>query len=231
MYKIKLETFEGPLDLLLQLIEQEELDITNVSLAQVTEQYLTFLNKAQDIPMEELADFLVVAAKLLYIKSKAMLPYLTFDEEEGVPLEQQLKIYKEFYDASRILHKMILRRHFAFSRDRALVRIERIFNPPHNLTTDKMRELFLGVLHSIEPFVSLAQEVMQKTISIQEKIQNIRSLMEREAVVNFRNVLKESKNKTEVIVTFLALLELVKQRTLAVTQEGIFSEIVLKRIQ
>jgi len=232
-YKIKIEQFEGPLDLLLQLIEQEEMDITEVSLANVTEQYLRYINSSEvEISLEELADFLVVAAKLLLIKSRILLPQLHIDEEEdGIDLEQQLKIYREFYDASKVLHKMILRKKFLFQRERAAVRVENIFNPPKSLTADRLRDLFRGVLKDLEPWVSLPREVMVKTISIKERIANIQELISRGVNTSFRELLKGTKSKTEVIVTFLALLELVKQRSIAVVQEGIFDDIVVKRME
>lgn len=229
-YKIKIEKFEGPLDLLLQLIEQQQLDITEVSLSSVTEQYLNYLNQAAELNPEELADFLVVAAKLLVIKSRALLPTLAIEEEEGTDLEIQLKIYKEFYEASKILHKRILRKKFSFPRERTLINIKKVFNPPRHLTVDKMKELFLGVLKEIEQWVSLPKEVMIKTISIREKIENIKRLILAQATLSFRNILTNAKNKTEVIVTFLALLELVKQRTIIVVQEKVFEDIVITRL-
>lgn len=229
-YKIKLEKFEGPLDLLLQLIEQQEMDITQVALAKVTEQYLQYLNQTPDIPTDELADFLVVAAKLLLIKSRILLPELFTEEQEGTELEKQLKIYQEYYEASKILHKIILKKRFSFAREKMAVHIERVFNPPRTLTTVKMNELFLGVLHEIEPLVTLPREVMIKTISIQQIIQNIKDMITQKATLSFENILTTARNKTEIIVTFLALLELVKQRTVAVVQENVFDEIVVTRI-
>lgn len=230
-YKIKLEQFEGPLDLLLQLIEQEEMDITQVSLAHVTEQYLQYLNTTADISTEELADFLVVAAKLLLIKSRTLLPQLEWEEEEGTDLEHQLKIYREFYEASKLLHKMILKKRWLFARERMLVRIERVFNPPKSLTADKLHDLFVGVLREIEPWVSLPQEMMARTISIRERIANIQAMINSKVSLSFHELLKTSKNKVEIIVTFLALLELVKQRTIAVVQENIFDDITIKKVE
>jgi segregation and condensation protein A len=173
VYKIKLEKFEGPLDLLLQLIEEESMDITQVSLAYVTDQYLQYLNTTADISTEELADFLVVAAKLLLIKSRTLLPQLGIDEAEGTDLERQLRMYREFYEASKILNKMILKKHFLYPRDRMVVKIDRIFNPPKSITTEKLRDLFVGVLQELEPWVNIPREVMIKTISIRERITNI----------------------------------------------------------
>jgi len=230
-YKIKLEKFEGPLDLLLQLIEQDEMDITQVSLATVTEQYLVYINSAGDIRTEELADFLVVAAKLLLIKSRTLLPQLQLDdEEETTELEQQLKIYREFHEASKVLHKMVLKKHFLFARDRMVVKVDNIFNPPSSITADKLHMLFAGVLKEIEPWVNLPREVLVKTISIRERISNLQQLIKQEANLSFRELLKGSKNKTDVIITFLAILELVKQQSIAVVQKGVFDDIQVQRL-
>ncbi|MFA6098749.1 MAG: segregation/condensation protein A [Patescibacteria group bacterium] len=229
-YKIKLEQFEGPLDLLLQLIEQEKLDITELSLAKVTFQYLEYLNNEKDIATEELADFLVIAAKLLLIKSRLLLPQLEIEDEEGIDLESQLKIYREFYEASKVLTKMIGKKKFLFPRERMVIRIEKIFNPPKTLTAEKMKEIFSQVLHGLEVWVNLPQEVLIKTISIKERIANIQSMISQQATLRFGELLRSTNSKTEIIVTFLALLELVKQRTITVVQESVFDEIVIKRL-
>src|SRR3989344_5157057 len=104
MHSFRLEQFEGPLDLLLQLIEQQELDITTVSLAKVTDQYLQYLEELERIVPEEVADFLLVASKLIYLKSKYLLPDLAVaDEQDSGDLERQLKMYRQFYEASKVM--------------------------------------------------------------------------------------------------------------------------------
>ncbi|MFZ6035793.1 MAG: segregation and condensation protein A [Patescibacteria group bacterium] len=230
VYHFKTEQFEGPLDLLLQLIEQEQLDITQVSLAAVTDQYIAHLNDAIDIPTDELADFLVVAAKLLLIKSRQLLPQLTTDDEdEGIDLEFQLKMYKEFYEASKVLHRMLNRKKFLFPRQRMLIKVDKVFNPPPSLSAALLRELFAGVLQELAVWVGLPQEQIARTVSIRERIINIQNLIQAQAQVQFSELLKSSRTKVDVIVTFLALLELVKQRAVAVVQEGTFDDIVVKR--
>ena len=115
--KIRISNFEGPLDLLLQLIEKEELDITEVSLLQVTEQYLDYLEKVEDKKPDELADFLLIAAKLLYIKSRVLLPELEMDEEENATdLAVQLKMYKKYVAARKIIQRRFENDNFPFSR-------------------------------------------------------------------------------------------------------------------
>jgi len=229
MRTVKIEQFEGPLELLLQLIEQKELDVSRVALSEVTEQYIEYLNQVQEVNPEELADFLVVAAKLLLIKSKILIPTLEVDEDES-DLEKQLRIYKEYYDASKVINKMLLRRKYLYPRDKPAVALEPIFNPPSTLTDERLKDLFLGVIRAIEPIVSLPREVYYRTISIQEKIAALREHIQREATLNFHHMIKTSKDKTEVIVTFLALLELVKQRMVVVVQDNIFADIEIKRV-
>ena len=109
MYKIKLEQFEGPLDLLLQLIEKEDLNINQISLARIADEYINYVNSRKNIPLDELSDFLLVASKLLYIKSKSLLPYLEWNEaeDEAIELEEQLKLYREFLDASQKVESLI----------------------------------------------------------------------------------------------------------------------------
>ncbi|MFA6271868.1 MAG: segregation/condensation protein A [Patescibacteria group bacterium] len=231
MYKIELEQFQGPLPLLLQLIEKEELDITEVSLANIAEQYLAYIEQVQDLPPGDLADFLVVAAKLLLIKSKLLLPSLQLDgEEEAGDLEKQLKIYRIYYDASKHIQKMIGKKKFSYFRESSRVRtVEPIFNPPQGISAKDLRDYFKEVLERIEPIVKLPQEMIKRTVSIQEKISQIKTAISTEARLSFKNLLTQSKNKTEVIVTFLALLELVKQRSVVVMQESVFEEIYIEQ--
>ena len=167
MLEIKTEKFQGPLSLLLELIEKEELDITEVSLAKIADQYVNYIKESGDINPDDIADFLVMAAKLLYIKSKALLPYLYSDEDEEVgELEQQLKMYKE---------------------------------------------------------------LIEYKISIEDKILSIQQALMNKIKISFNKILYNSKSKTEIIVSFLAMLELVKQRDIAVKQEGLFREIIINK--
>jgi len=234
-YKVKLEQFEGPLDLLLQLIEDQKLDITQVSLANVTDQYIQHLHNAVDkhqISAGELADFLLVASKLLLIKSKALLPYLEWgEEEEAADLERQLKLYKEYLEASKVIHKMIMKKKFSFSREKLLTVKAVGFNPPKTMTTKKILKVFNLILEDLKPIVQLPKDVIRKTISIQEKISQIRNKILEKANMNFGELLKSAKDKTDVIVSFLALLELIKQQTIDVRQDKLFDDMKIERIE
>lgn len=230
MYKIKLEQFEGPLDLLLQLIVEQRLDITSISLAKVTDQYLEFLANTESLAPEELADFLVIAAKLLLIKSKTLLPQLEWDEDDEGSLETHLRIYQEYLQASIQLNKLIRRKKWAYPRETLKTfHLAPIFNPPTDLTTVDLRDIFINILKGIKPIVELPQSLVKKTLSIKDRISYIQQLISDRVSVNFLSVLKGAKSKTDIVVSFLALLELIKQKTVVVTQPDIFSDIIIKK--
>ncbi len=230
MYTIKIEKFEGPMDLLLRLIEGEEMNISDVSLARIADQYVEYLEGMENLNPAEMADFLVVAAKLLWIKSKSLLPSLEGENMDGSDLAEQLKIYKEYRDASLLIHKMILKKRFAFMRERPPLGAGDIFfNPPPWLTTDKLAAVIKEILDDLEPIVRLPRGVVKSTVSIQEKIQHIKNLIREKIEIKFHTVISKAKNKVEVIVNFLAVLELLKQRHIVVTQEKMFGEINIKK--
>jgi segregation and condensation protein A len=228
MYEIKIEKFEGPLDLLLKLIEREELDITQVALAKVTDQYIEQLKQLAEIPAEELADFLVVAARLLFLKSKMLLPLLHWDQEdEDGDLERRLRMYKEYVEAAKKVQAMLSKRRHTFVREKPPVAALG-FAPPKDFTADKMAALFREALHRLIPVVKPPEGVIEKTVSIHEKIRHIQALLSKHAHLKFTGVLKSAETRSEIIVTFLALLELIKQGHLTVKQTAHFGEIELE---
>ncbi len=230
MYEIRVEKFEGPLDLLLRLIEREELDITTVALAKVTDQYIAHLQALPEIPAEELADFLVVAARLLYLKSKMLLPLLHWgEEEEDGDLERRLRMYKEYVEAARNVQAILSKRRHTYVREKPPVEALG-FAPPKDLTAARMAELFRDVLCRLVPVVKPPEGVIEKTVSIHEKIRHIQDLIAGHTRVSFRSVLEKAETRAEVIVSFLALLELVKQRHVAVRQPAHFGEIELETL-
>ncbi|MCG2686919.1 segregation/condensation protein A [Candidatus Parcubacteria bacterium] len=225
----KLEKFEGPLDLLLQLIESADLDITEVSLSQVADQFMKYLAAVEDKNPEELADFLVVASRLLLIKSRILLPNLHIeDESEAIELETQLKIYKEYYEASKKIENILAEKKVLFVRNKIPIDIEVIFNPPKNLEGDKLKKIFLEVIKEIEPIIKLPKKSMLKVVSIKEKIEYIKNKILSGINLSFSDLIKESKTRTEVIISFLSVLELVKQRDVVVKQEKMFEEILIE---
>jgi len=228
-FQVKIEQFEGPLDLLLQLIERDELDITQLSLGRVADDYLRHVNTSPNIRPEELADFLVVAAKLILIKSKQLMPNLVLDEEDGIDLETQLKMYREFVEASKQMQQMIKAGHWAYGRERSSLGEVMGFFPPRDLEVGVLQEMYERVVKRLEPFIALPREALQKTVSIAEKIEHIKNLIAQQAKSRFSEVLKSAKNKTEVIVSFLALLELTKRHIVDTSQEKTFEDIIIQK--
>lgn len=232
MYEIKLEKFQGPLDLLLQLIEQEELDISEVSLAQVTDQYLEYLEAVEEMNPEEVADFLVVAAKLLLIKSRLLLPSLDLGGEQEVEdLKRQLEIFRKYLEAGRQIDKMWKQGNVGWVREKPLMLKTELhaFVQPPGLTREVLEKALRKVIALLEPIVKLPQVTMLRAISIQEKISSLKKLILEKAHLNWQVLVKQAKDKTEVVVSFLALLELVKQRQVIADQSALFQDIMIHR--
>ncbi len=228
MYSIKVHTFEGPLELLLELLQKEELDIHEVSLAAVTEQYLGHLMSVAERRPDDLADFLVVAAKLLLLKSRVLLPTLEWQDDDGGDLEKQLRMYREYFEASKKIEAIIKEGHFTFPRARGAAAIMAGFYPPQNVSAALLRDTFAEILTRLEPVVRLPSARLEQTVSIEEKIDSIRRTILERLRTNFKTLLKGAATRTEVIVSFLALLELVKQRVVAVRQADNFNDIEIE---
>lgn len=230
-YNIALEKFQGPLDLLLQLIEKKEMDISQVALAEVTDGYLAYLDSHHDIGAIELADFLVVATKLLVIKSKTLIPQLADDEEDSAEqLEAQLKMYKDYLDASKNIEKIIAGNNFLFSRDKIPSNFEVTFSPPKSLTANDLSIIYAEILDRIDYVVNLPQRVMEQTVSLKERVTNIRDIIFKLKKINFRDILTDAKSKTEMVISFMALLELIKSGEVAVNQGGMFDDIYVEKV-
>jgi len=234
MHKFKLEKFEGPLSLLLKLIEQEEMDITQVSLANVADQYVEYIKNSAQIDPDEVADFLVVAAKLLLIKSKALLPYLYPEEEAEIEdLEKQLRMYKEFVEAAKKINLMIGKKKFMFTRTfnrKAILADAKLFSPPGKLRKEDMKMIISDLIARLRPPEKLEERTMDTKISIEDKILHIQQMLTTRIKMSFNKVLARARDKTEIIVSFLAMLELMRQREVVLSQEELFSEIIIEKI-
>jgi segregation and condensation protein A len=229
--QIKLQQFEGPLDLLLTLIEQQELDITQISLAQVTEQFLAFVKRLEEIDATELADYLNIAAKLLVIKSKAILPSLEVEsiEEDGEEnLAEKLLRYKQFKEAAKYFKSLDARGLQSFTRTRVFS--ERIhFFPDPNVNAGTLRTAIATVVDALKELDNLPKAKIREAISIQEKIAALQLQLSSQIETKLSDLISGAKNKEEVIITFLALLELIKQRMFTVDQTELFTDITIKR--
>lgn len=236
------EKFSGPLGLLLSLIESEEMDITEIALAKIADEYVAYIRANQGIDPEELADFLVIAAKLLLIKSKALLPYLYAGEaeEEIDDLERQLKMYKEFVVASQKVKELVLsdRRLFLppLTKNRRHGFNLPVFCPPAKVNIALLQERFLILLDNLarqlarQAEETLSEETLEPKINIDDKILAIKQMLLNKIKVNFSKLLTSAATRTEAIVSFLAILELVKQKELFFEQDGLFGEIYISKL-
>ncbi len=231
MTQIKLQQFEGPLDLLLTLIEQQELDITKISLAQVTEQFLVFVKQLEQIDATELADYLTIAAKLLVIKSKAILPTLEVEEteEEGEEdLTEKLLAYKQFKEAAKYFKNLDSRGLQSFTR--TSVFSERIhFFPDPGVTPEVLKNAVGKIVAALKELDNLPKAKVREAVSIQEKIANLQLQLAGQIETKMSDLISGAKNKEEIIITFLALLELVKQRMFTIDQNNLFTDFTIKK--
>lgn len=225
---LELNKFSGPLDLLLSLIKDNKFSISDLNLSQVTEQYLCYLDKLEKNKEEELSDFLVIGTRLLFLKSRMLLPQFDVEEEDENSLTEQLKLYKAFADASKVISKIWL------NKNRSVFRVEPLrkspeFVPPLNLSQDNLQKNMLQLINRLRPLKPLPQTKIDRAVSLKERLDKIRRIVNKKTKVEFFELIDNSKNKTEVIVSFLALLELMKQKTVELTQDNSFSDILIKK--
>ena len=235
MLAVRTEAFEGPLDLLLHLIEKEDLDITAVSLIQVTDQYLALLREPKDIDLRALADFVAVGAKLLFLKSRALLPRTPDQvledarevEEIATDLTAQLEEYRVFKSVAGFLRELDDSGHRSFVR---------VAPPPvdwrptglENVTMRKLLRAFQRALERIPPQPE-PERIPRQPINLAERRQSVLAAVNRRGRLGFSRLLAQCRSRLEAIVTFLAVLDLLKSDELRAEQDGNFGEIVLHR--
>lgn len=231
-YQVKLDAFEGPLDLLLYLIEREELEITAISLAAVTGQYLEYIRRLERLDAEAITDFLVVAARLLLIKSEALLPRppeREFEGEEsaGDDLVRQLITYKQFKEVARTFGEWESANRQTFIRVAPPPKIETKVDLS-NVTIDQLLKLVREALAVEQPAAPVGAVVRPFTLTIRDQIALIQHRLARQPRVSFRRLLERARSRMEIIVTFLAVLELLKRRAVGVRQDTMFGDIEIE---
>lgn len=231
-YKVKLEVFEGPLDLLLYLIKKEELNIYDIPITLVTAQYLEYLNLMELLDLDIAGEFLVMAATLMQIKSKMLLPpdpdgIETDEADPRADLIKRLLEYKAFKDAAERLHLFELERAKLFTRTGVEPEVD-----PNDLSL-----LDVSLFDLIGAFTKVlkeipntdAHEVSKDEFSVAEKVHEIFHRLAKNATIYFSALFKQAKNKMEAITTFLAVLELVRLKEILVRQDAQFGEIEISR--
>lgn len=228
-FQLQLSVFEGPLDLLLYLIEREELDITAVSLVQVTDQYLSYLRSGEQIDATALAEFIAIGARLLYLKSRALLPRPPAGEELledlGEDLVRRLREYRRFKEAAGALRAL---------EERGLRAYPRLAPPtgvplPTGLDGVSLK-LLVGIFQEVlarQPEEAPEGLVERQEFSVEQKVAELLSALQGRARLSFRAFISACRSRMEVIVAFLAVLELIKGLRLRAEQDALFGDISL----
>lgn len=236
-FQIKTVGFEGPFGLLLNLVEKQKLFINDVSLAQVTEDYLAYMNKLGQVSPNEMSSFILVASTLILIKSKSLLPNLDLtDEEKGdiQNLEERLRLF-EFYT------KLGLNVKSKFGQQIIFAPLERkndvlVFLPDAQITRDSMMAMARGVLGAMPKKVTLPEVEVRKVISIEEMIDKLTERIQTSLTTNFRDFANHRsgkpitrEEKVEVIVGFLAMLEMVRNGIVDAVQAMDTGDIIIEK--
>lgn len=236
-YSIHLNVYDGPLDLLCDMISKQKIDIKDISIIEITKQYLAYINMLEDMDLEVTSDFITMATKLLEIKSKYLLfSQRELDEEDPrLELMEQLKEYKKYKKASEVLKDSVDYLNQPYYRNREEIIID-----------DKvdLNEISIESIKSILPYIFKVKNIEEenetkkderlnkivrgKIISVEEKIEYIQNILTTADKISFNNIIKDN-TKDEVIATFLSLLELIKSKEIVVVQENFFEDIIIKK--
>lgn len=241
--KIKVADFEGPFDLLLHLIKKNKMDIYNVEIYKVTNQYLEYLNTRKVMDLEITSEFIVVAATLIEIKSKNLLPKVKVEEEENeedieIKLMERLIEYKRFKAVSEFFNDKYVSSGEVFSKKPEVIeeiKPEKVDNDDifKNITLLDLYNIYNKILENYREKQNKVNVVQKKIYvdkyKVEDKMEELLKKINSVEVIEFNNLMKESSCKLETVVIFLALLELIKIRTIQVFQDENFSNIFIKR--
>jgi segregation and condensation protein A len=230
-YTIRLDMFEGPLDLLLHLIHKNELDITNIPIALITEQYLEYLKLMKVLNLDIAGEYLLMASTLLYIKSKTLLPTSSEEEEEEgedprAELIRRLLEYQKYKEVAAELEKRPMLDRDVFMRSTS-TEIEEVGGEERvEVTLFELVEAFRKILERVK--IEEFHEVILDRISVEERVQELLSLLQREKrSIAFHLLFPEQASRRVIIITFLAILELVKMKLVRIFQLAPFETIRL----
>jgi len=231
-YQVKLEVFEGPLDLLLHLIKKEEIDIYNIPISRITEEYLAYVELLKLLNLEIAGEFLVMAATLLQIKSKKLLPVIDLDAENQEELDpcqelvRQLLEYKRFKEVAKVLEQREIKQQQIYTRPP--VKIEKIGDEEYVIEASlfDLLDAFKNVLKSS---VKTVREIIQEEVRIEERMKIIRDRLAEKESLTFEDIFTPESTKMEMIVSLLGLLEMIKQKEIKIMQTRLFDKIRIFR--
>ena len=238
---VKLQVFEGPLDLLLHLIDKNKIDIYDIPIVEITNQYMEYIKAMDEKDMHVMSEFLVMAATLLDIKCKMLLPAEVIEEGEEDPrqeLVEQLLQYKLYKYMSYELRDRQFEGERTFYKEPTLpsevleyvepVDMEKLIG---DLTLTQLEKIFQDVLkkqeNKIDPVRSQFGKLEKEEVSLPEKLNKVREYIKKHKKFSFRKLLEEQASKMQVVVTFLAILELMKMGTIQISQKKTFEDIVI----
>jgi len=219
-FSIKTDSYEGPFEVLLDLIEARKLLVNDLTLANITEEYIQHVRTQEAFPVEETANFIQIAATLLLIKSKSLIPDLALSEDENADvddLKRRLAAYEKVREASRELSRLYGRSVMVQAGERP---VEPIFSPSGDLTKGALAEALARVLAAREVIEELPEARVKSLVTIEEMMDRLAKRVQSAMTLSFKDFAGNQKEKIEVIVSFLALLELVKQGAVAAEQYG-----------
>jgi len=237
-YKVKFEVFEGPLDLLLHLIKKEEVDIYQVNLTRLAEQFIEYIETMRLLDLEIAGEFLVMAATLMYIKSRELLPVQQRAEVEGEEdgddprweLIRQLVEYKKFKDAAAQLQTLEARQENVFPRVPGKIEFEIAPAPAKaDVSIFDLLNAVNAVLQRINQKEASSREIFEDKWTVSEKIEHVMKMISERPRLKFSELFADAMSRTEVVVTFLALLELIRLKQIIVVQPEAFGEIGICR--
>jgi len=235
-YKVKLEIFEGPLDLLLFLIKRDEIDIYEISIERITRQYLEYLQAFKELKIDVAGEFVVMAANLIYLKSRSLLPLDQQPPEEDADeddprwdLIRQLIEYKKFKEAAVQLHDRALEQARIFTRDGGSAAVSEVPLPLHEVGIFQLIHAFQEVIKRVDAREDLG-EIIGERFTVSEKIEKILERVANGASVRFSELFGQIVSRVEVVVTFLALLELIRLNQVRALQRKMFEEIEIAAI-
>ncbi|MBP3581596.1 MAG: segregation/condensation protein A [Clostridia bacterium] len=231
-YKFKLDQFEGPLDLLLHLIKITKIDICDIFLSDITEQYLKLMENLDDVDMDKASEFIAMSATLLEIKSKHLLPRDPVEEDEESPEERlirQIEEYKLFKEQSEKLSKIENVDKLYKKPDDTVGEFK--YELPEKLSVDALIKAFTDMMQKMTIKAEVVQEkkIVKDRFTVAQKISQIKDVLLTRKNFKFTEMFEENYSKSEMINTFLALLELLKRQYITVTQNGLFNDIDIVR--
>ena len=233
--KIKLEVFEGPFALLYHLIEKAEIDIYDIPIAEITEQYLNYLDTIKTLDIDLASEFLIMAATLLEIKSKMLLPKIqreeSTDEDPREELILKLLEYKKFKEISSVLEEMYYLNEKSIYRDSNLAdSIIDSYELPDNLSIQLIAKKFEDILKNKIKYEGIEfTRVFRDNITVEDKVNFILDMFINKKEYYFNDLLMNCQDKIEIVMTFLALLELLKRKSIYVSQKKNFDKIIIKK--